>query len=555
MKLINKTLLLTLGMALTLTLSACTGCSPHTWSSESSLSSIESSESESSQSSSQSSSSEISSSEISSSESSSSEEPVIVYYHVTFNANGGHFAGGEEVITREVEEGECVEPAPNPEKEYADFLGWFEDGKTAVFDFTRPIYSDVELYASWLNEEALIISSEIPNSTFNKQERTIDVTVYEGDRYYLSIVNQLTLSQGATFSVFHEGVSCDPNSLSITRVDHTFTIRVTSKYEHCSTDYTLNIHKDYEINIYYHMLGDVINVETIKAAEQYELTYRPNDPVGYYWKYWVLEEGGWDEIRIIDATRDINLYSNMDERFVECIADANGGTFSNGESTYTAVAYISWNVNLVVPTYPGHRFLGYFHDDERITDENGNGVIQWHFFDNFSTTVVAQWEQIDYMQNIKLQPEPDHWWTIGEWPEHIYYGDNYVLPIPCKEWLRFTAWYYGDIQLTDNRGNCLAPWTLADDIEYEIHAEYEEADFTVNYYLNDVLIHTQVESLESYRNNFDLWVYETDNPTFYGWSRYERREDYSKYSSGIVTKAFEIVFDYYVANVYAWIDE
>ena len=42
MKTINKTLLVTLGVALTLTLSACTGCSPHQWSSsESEISSVE----------------------------------------------------------------------------------------------------------------------------------------------------------------------------------------------------------------------------------------------------------------------------------------------------------------------------------------------------------------------------------------------------------------------------------------------------------------------------------------------------------------------------------
>ena len=40
MKTINKTLLITIGVALTLGLSACSGCSPHTWSSESSVSSI-----------------------------------------------------------------------------------------------------------------------------------------------------------------------------------------------------------------------------------------------------------------------------------------------------------------------------------------------------------------------------------------------------------------------------------------------------------------------------------------------------------------------------------
>ena len=523
MKLINKSLILTLGMALTLTLSACSGCSPHTWSSESSLSSVE-----------------------------SSSEATI--YQVTFNANGGHFTGGDEILIRDVKEGECVEVAPNPTLEYADFMGWFEEGSSIAFDFSSPITNNVNLFAKWLYEAAEIISSEIPNSTLSKEDREINVSVLEPDRNYLSIVNRLTLSDGATYVVYNnfgDPGEVDPDSLPLVRIYNSFNVRVTSKSGHFTNDYTLKITKTYNVQVSYYMFDELIHTETVPATDLFKPSYIPDDPVGYYFSYWSL---GGEEFTPypIPLTKDVAFYAHLDERFIQCTVDANGGVFDDGETSYIFPACISWQTDLKVPTYAGHRFLGYFLGDEQITDETGKWLIVWHFFDDYSATILAHWEQIDYMQNIKVREDQTSWWTIGNWPDHIYYGETYVLPIPCKEWLRFTAWYYGDIQLTDNRGNCLAPWTLADDITYEIYPEYEEADFTVNYYLNGTLIHTQVESLESYRNNFDLWVYETDDPIYYGWSTLNDEASYLRHTSYIATKAWQVTFDYFIADVYAW---
>ena len=58
--------------------------------------------------------------------------------------------------------------------------------------------------------------------------------------------------------------------------------------------------------------------------------------------------------------------------------------------------------------------------------------------------------------------------------------------------------------------------------------------------------------MEDYHNNFDLWVYETDDPTFYGWSRNTIKEEYHQYSMYICTKAWEVTFEDYQANLYAW---
>ena len=559
MKLINKNLLLTLGMALTLTLSACTGCSQHTWSSESSLSSIESSESESSQSSSESSSSEISSSEISSSEissseSSSSEEPI-VYHVVTFYANGGYFPGSVEVLSHQVEEGECVALPPEPEKEYADFLGWFEDGKTVAFDFTRPIYSDVDLYASWHNEEALIISSEIPNSTLDEENRTIDVTVYEGDRYYLSIINQLTLSDGASYAIYYEGVECDPNSLSITHINQSFDIVVTSKYGHFTTDYTLNVYKDYEVTISYYIFDELYHYETIQASDLYTITYNPGDQAGYHFQHWSLSNVDYRKVTTIEATKDVSLYAWLDEIIYDCVLDANGGVFSNGNSTKRVLVTVTSILKCEVPTYTGYRFLGFFHDDEQVTDENGNGLSSWHFLDRMRTTIVAHWEQINYAGKITFDLNGADS-LYGPFPEHIYYGETYTVPKTMQPWERFLGWWCNGVQVTDREGNSLQPWSFEDDKEYTFIAHFEIPNMVVEFYLNDELIHTQTKSIDEFLSgDYPLWVYETDNPTYYGWSYSSNRESYYEDSIYLVYSAYQVVFEDFTAKVYAWIDE
>ena len=308
MKRTSKYLLITLSMALSLTLSACSGCSPHTWSSESSASSIENS---------------------------SSEVPVI-YYDVRFNANGGHFDDGTESIVYRVEEGHLTTVAPNPTLEYADFMGWFEEGSSISFDFSSPITNNVILFAKWLYEAAEIISSEIPNSTLSKEDREINVSVLEPDRNYLSIVNRLTLSDGATYVVynnFDNSREVDPDSLPLVRIYNSFNVRVTSKSGHFTNDYTLKITKTYNVQVSYYMFDELIHTETVPAADLFTPSYRPDDPVGYYFTYWSLEGEEFTPYPT-PLTKDAAFYAHLDERFIQCTVDANGGVFDDGETSY-----------------------------------------------------------------------------------------------------------------------------------------------------------------------------------------------------------------------------
>lgn len=518
MKLINKTLLLTLGMALTLTLSACTGCSPHTWSSESSLDSMSES---------------------------------IVYHQVTFDANGGTFGDGTSIKVVEVADGEQVESLIATKK-YCELVGWTKSGSSAKYVFSLPVTSDLYLRAKWEEEEALITKCNIPQSDFDKSNKVIQAYIDSKEIEYCSIKGQLTLSKNATMEIKDaSGYKVDESSLPLTKVCNEFQIIVKSKSGHLTNTYELRIIKRYIIHVSYFVLDKITYVEDIQANDLIEINLNPTCPDGYNFLYWSLSMEEWAPVLVIDGTDDITLYARLEVIHVEVIADANGGTFSDGHQTKTFDASILRIFEAEVPTLPGSRFLGYYFEGRQITDETGRALATWSIYDKESITIVASWEQINYLDNLEFDYSEFNGFH-GTWPEYIHYGEYFHIPPTDKEWHRFLGWYCGNVQLTDKTGQSLAPWSFAADIKYTITPRFEVPDFVVYYYLNDVLIHTQIQSVEDYHNNFDLWVYETDDPTFYGWSRNDVKAEYHQYSMYICTKAWEVTFADYEANLYAW---
>ena len=77
-------------------------------------------------------------------------------YTVTFNANGGTFADGEDTKTETVESGQtATRPEPDPTKANWVFAGWYtlkDDGETladTAYSFDTPVEGDITLYAAW----------------------------------------------------------------------------------------------------------------------------------------------------------------------------------------------------------------------------------------------------------------------------------------------------------------------------------------------------------------------------------------------------------------------
>lgn len=94
-----------------------------------------------------------------------SEAPVITYYTVSFDLNGGTIADDSLVKPQKVQEGHWAKkPNRDPEKKHCTFLGWY-DPDDAKFSFSTGIYGDIVLKAKWkVNEEEKVSLTFNPNN-------------------------------------------------------------------------------------------------------------------------------------------------------------------------------------------------------------------------------------------------------------------------------------------------------------------------------------------------------------------------------------------------------
>ena len=71
---------------------------------------------------------------------------AIVYHTVTFNTNGG-----TAVASQKLEDGNCATEPTAPTLNGFTFAGWYSDeALTTEYDFTKPVTSDITIYAKWV---------------------------------------------------------------------------------------------------------------------------------------------------------------------------------------------------------------------------------------------------------------------------------------------------------------------------------------------------------------------------------------------------------------------
>jgi len=82
--------------------------------------------------------------------------PVVWTNHtVTFNSNGG-----SAVASRNVNSGNAVARPANPTRSGFGFDDWYSDeGLTTVYDFSKPVTSDITLYAKWFGPSTVTFNS------------------------------------------------------------------------------------------------------------------------------------------------------------------------------------------------------------------------------------------------------------------------------------------------------------------------------------------------------------------------------------------------------------
>lgn len=368
-------------LASAMLLSSCSCSSSGSHYSESSLDSVSSSE-ESSSSEAPSSSSVISSSE--SSESSSSEEPVPQYFTVSFYTNGGVFSDGTYYRSFEVLEGTMPDNQTDVTYRYHDFAGWIDSitGK-AFSEFTDGIHGHTNFQANWTQDSPVIFECNLENTEFYPDAKKISTTITNKNVDTLDITNKFVISDDAQMKL-NWNPDLDLSKVEIPTCNNSLTIQVYN--DTTTTEYSFNVFRDYYVAVSYYKGDQIVHTEEIKVTDSFMPTYQYGE-VGYDFWYWADENG-----KIVDKDipliHDLKLYVRGDYRIFTVYLNAAGGEC---ERDYINPQY-GEIFNFPVATIEGGNFLGWWLDDEQLTDEYGHALQPWHHLEDTFFTAIAHYK-------------------------------------------------------------------------------------------------------------------------------------------------------------------
>jgi hypothetical protein len=167
--------------------------------------------------------------------------PLPEYRNITWNLNGGT-ADGEEYPTQIIKGRGLGEPAHNPVKYYAQFMGWYSDPELKYkypFSYYNRINDDLTLYAKW---EAVGVTIDPPREGawkqwspfyyYNKAHNYFIEKDYNGTIFYASgAVFSATVKdaddqtviweiEGENGEELDEGTTIDSGILFVAAIDH-----------------------------------------------------------------------------------------------------------------------------------------------------------------------------------------------------------------------------------------------------------------------------------------------------------------------------------------------
>ena len=440
--------IITLLLASAMLLSSCSCSSNGSHYSESSLDPVPSSEESSSEE--PSSSSIISSSESESSESSesssSSEEPVPQYFVVTFYANGGVFLDGTYYRSFDVLEGTIPEKPLDVTMKNYDFVEWVDSisGKSYP-EFTDGVHANVNFQATWKQKSPIIFECLLDNTTFDAGAKTIDTYIYDKNVDTLDITDKFIISDDAHMMV-NRDPDYDLSKIELPNCENTLTIQVYNATN--TTDYTFTVTRKYNVTVYYYDENTIVHTEEVNVTDSFHSSYSYGKR-GYNFLGW-RDENGSDVPYSFPLIHDVNLYANMGPVIYWVTLDADGGEVSQDSIT---IGYHQ-TFTLPVPTLEGASFLGWWLDDEQITNELGQGLQPWDHTETLNYTFVAH-----YKMDISFNYYVDQQLVRTE-----YYKDQEFIALTGDLWQYTEQDYF--------RGWYGAQWWFSDDNQV---ATFEQA--------------------------------------------------------------------------------
>lgn len=251
-----------------------------------------------------------------------------IYHAVNF------FADGTLFLTVSIAEGETVtEPSP-PDKEGYDFLGWFENGKEAPFDFSQVIEKGFDLYAA-----------------YERKSYTVTFILNNGQPDY-------------TVSVYHGEDAVPPGAPE--KTDYVF-----SGWEGCYTGITAPavVYAVYTLKyvyarfIFYDGGEETVRTEIGSAVSPPALPVR----TGYDALGWLFDSAIFDFQTLV--FENMTFYAGYQIKVFEIIFDLNGGASADDTPL---VQHIAYGGNAVLPASPkktGYTFTGWDASNLCITED------------------------------------------------------------------------------------------------------------------------------------------------------------------------------------------
>ena len=219
---------------------------------------------------------------------------------------------------------------------------------------------------------------------------------------------------------------------------------------------------------------------------------------------------------------DITINEPGEEQY--SISYENDGQYKNGEGNPTSYKVNELPLTLLVPSKDGYVFLGWYLNDELVTEiiEGTTGNI----------TLVAKWEEVrvaPLLINYKL----DGGVLPSNAPTTFFPGTVVVLPTPSKEGYTFLGWYINNKLVTEI--------SVDQNEEVTVSAKWEKEKVygEISYIINGGKLPEQVVEMYEEGVGVELPIPSKDGNKFLGWTLEENSSNYitaiSKTQKGAVT--------------------
>ncbi len=375
---------------------------------------------------------------------SSSVIPQPIEVSVTFDANGGAFADGEETFTQEGVAKNSTLTAPiSPTRPLYTFAGWAKNKMgTPIWQFgTDTVTENITLYAVWKQKSGVLFSVDGASIDSTEVFMLVDHTTDS-----VSLANKVVCSEDSTWKLYYDKLGqmeiptkiAAGKSGSLANGDNEFYLVVTSMDGVQVNVYTLTVHRSYLTTVSYVDGGNLLKTENVYTGDTFTADYLP-EITGYTFVGWTTQSGSayqpqtvWSSLTLT-AKKSANTYT--------VTYDENGG---NELSTESKTVTYDGEYTLTKPTRTGYTFNGWYKGSTQITDGQGEGLTAWQYAQD--TTVTAKWTINQYAVNARLSDE-NAGSVTGDGKHN--YGKTVTLSATTKSGYTFVGWYNGEEKLTE----------------------------------------------------------------------------------------------------------